>query len=207
MRIGKVNGGGGGSLCARRLLAARGVVPPRGFTLIELILVMALLVIVVSLTFPDLRKFFRGRTLESEGRRFLTLTRYGQNRAASEGIPMTLWIDPIQGSYGLEAQKGFLDKDDKAVEYNVDDKLDIEVAQTGSSRAELTMEQQTRRRTTGNARNANAEIRFAPDGSIDVMSPQSVCIREAGDKDRALWVTIADNRNAYEVQKNAPQRR
>ncbi|HEY6228422.1 MAG TPA: prepilin-type N-terminal cleavage/methylation domain-containing protein [Verrucomicrobiae bacterium] len=179
----------------------------RAFTLIELILVMALLVIVVSLTFPDLRKFFRGRTLESEGRRFLTLTRYGQNRAATEGIPMTLWIDPIQGSYGLEAQKGFLDKDDRAVEYNVDEKLDIEIAQTGWSRAELTMEQQTRRRTVGNTRNSNAEIRFAPDGSVDVMSPQSVCIREASDKQHALWVTLAENRNAYEVENNAPQRR
>lgn len=168
---------------------------------------MALLVIVVSLTFPDLRKFFRGRTLESEGRRFLTLTRYGQNRAAAEGIPMTLWIDPVKGAYGLEAQKGFLDKDDKAVEYTVDDKLDIEIAQTGWSRAEMTMEQQMRRRMTANAGNSNAEIRFAPDGSIDVTSPQSVCIQEASDKQNALWVTLAENRNAYEVENNAPQRR
>ena len=120
---------------------------------------------------------------------------------------MTLWIDPIQRSYGLEAQKGFLDKDDKAVEYNVDDKLDIEVAQTGWSRAEMTMEQQMRRRTTANAPNSNAEIRFAPDGSVDVMSPQSVCIHDANDKQNALWVTLAENRNAYEVENNAPQRR
>jgi len=179
----------------------------RAFTLIELILVMALLVIVIAVTFPGLQSFFRGRTLESEGRRFLTLTRYGQTRAAAEGIPMTLWIDPIQGSYGLEAQKGFLDKDDRAVEYNVDEKLDIEIAQTGFNRAEMTQEQQMRRRTIGNARNSNSEIRIAPDGSIDVMSPQSVCIREAKDKQHALWVTLAENRNAYEVQNDAPQRR
>src|SRR5258706_12236786 len=93
------------------------------FTLIELILVMALVVIVIAVTFPSLQNFFRGRTLESEGRRFLTLTRYGQSRAVAEGIPMTLWIDPLQGAYGLEAQKGFLDRDDRAVEYDVDEKL------------------------------------------------------------------------------------
>src|SRR5688572_19269233 len=87
----------------------------RAFTLIELILVMALLVIVIGVTFPSLQKFFRGRTLESEGRRFLTLTRYAQSRAVAEGIPMTLWVDPLEGIYGLEAQKGFLDRDDKAV--------------------------------------------------------------------------------------------
>jgi len=179
----------------------------RAFTLIELILVMALLVIVVAVTFPSMQGFFRGRALESEGRRFLTLTRYGQTRAVAEGIPMTLWIDPIQGSYGLEAQKGFLDKDDKAVQYDVDEKVDIEVAQTGFTRAELTMEQQTRRRTIGNARNSNSEIRFAPDGSVDVMSLQSVCLREAKDKQHALWVTLSENRNGYEVQNDAPNRR
>jgi len=181
--------------------------PKRAFTLIELILVMALLVIVISVTFPSIRSFFRGRALDSEGRRFLTLTRYAQTRAASEGIPMTLWVDPIQGTYGLEAQKGFLDRDDKAVQYDVDEKLDIEIAQTGFSRAEMTQEQQLRRRVVGNSRTSNAEIRFAPDGSVDVMSPQSVCIREAQNKDHALWVTLSQNRNGYEVQPSAPPKR
>jgi prepilin-type N-terminal cleavage/methylation domain-containing protein len=177
------------------------------FTLIELILVMALLVIVIAVTFPTLKNFFAGRTLDSETRRFLTLTRYAQTRAESEGIPMTLWVDPIQGSYGLEAQKGFVDRDDKAVDYSVDEKLDIEVAQTGLSRGQLTSEQQLRRGSNRNARNSNSEIRFAPDGSIDVTSPQSICIREAKNKDHALWVVIADNRNGYEVQNDSPTRR
>jgi prepilin-type N-terminal cleavage/methylation domain-containing protein len=176
----------------------------RAFTLIELILVMALLVIVIAVTFPSLQKFFRGRTLESEGRRFLTLTRYAQSRAVAEGIPMTLWVDPLEGTYGLEAQKGFLDRDDKAVEYTVEEKLDIEVAQTGLTRAQLTQEQQLRRRTIDASRNAHSEIRFAPDGSIDVMTARAVRIGQTGEKDRALWVVLAENRNAYEVQSYAP---
>ena len=52
-----------------------------GFTLIELILVMAMLLIVLSLTAPSLAVFFRGRALDSEARRFMTLTHYGQSRA------------------------------------------------------------------------------------------------------------------------------
>jgi prepilin-type N-terminal cleavage/methylation domain-containing protein len=179
----------------------------RAFTLIELILVMTLLVIVVAVTFPSMQRFFRGRTLDSETRRFLTLTRYGQNRAVSEGIPMTLWIDPLQGSYGLEAQKGFLDRDDKAVDYALDEKLDIEITQVGLNRAQMTQEEQLRRRVSGNSKNANSEIRFAPDGSVDIMSPQSICIREASDKDRALWVALSENRNGYEVQSDAPQQK
>ena len=177
----------------------------RAFTLIELILVMALLVIVIAVTFPSLQAFFRGRTLESEGRRFLTLTRYAQSRAVAEAIPMTLWIDPLEGTYGLEAQKGFLDRDDKAVEYVVDEKLDIEVTQAGLGRAQMTQEQQLRRRTINTARNAHSEIRFAPDGSVDVMSAQAVRIGETSDEDRALWVVLAGNRNGYEIQNDAPQ--
>ena len=177
------------------------------FTLIELILVMALLVIVIGVTFPSLQTFFRGRTLESEGRRFLTLTRYAQSRAVTEGIPMTLWIDPLEGVYGLEAQKGFGDRDDKAVEYVVDEKLDIEVTQAGLSRAQLAQEQQLRRRMIDSSRNAHSEIRFAPDGSVDVMSAQAVRIRETNDEDRALWVALMDNRNGYEVQNKEPDQR
>src|SRR4051812_22929215 len=96
------------------------------FTLIELILVMGIVVILVGVTFPMLRGFFMGRTLDSEAHRFLALTRYGQNRAVAEGVPMILWINPSKGMYGLEAQEGYLDKDSKSVEYELDEKLGIE---------------------------------------------------------------------------------
>src|SRR5438128_11617175 len=60
------------------------------FTLIELILVMALLMIVLAVSAPSLQGFFKGRNLDSEARRILGLTKYGQSRAVSEGIPMLL---------------------------------------------------------------------------------------------------------------------
>src|SRR5438270_8363826 len=65
----------------------------RAFTLVELILVMTLLLIVMCVALPSLKGFFRGRNLDSEARRFLSLARYGQSRAVSEGVPMVLWID------------------------------------------------------------------------------------------------------------------
>ena len=68
-----------------------------GFTLLELILVMATLAIVLSVAAPSLARFFRGRSLDSEARRFLTLTRYGQSRAVAEGEPMVSEL-PWQGS-------------------------------------------------------------------------------------------------------------
>src|SRR5664279_3001935 len=99
----------------------------RGFTLIELILVMALLTVVISLTAPRLSRFFHGRTLDSEARRLLALTRSGQSRAVSEGIPMDLWVDTEHGSFGLEAEPSYDTTDPKAVDFTLDGGLELEV--------------------------------------------------------------------------------
>src|SRR6266436_2034312 len=88
-----------------------------GFTLIELMLVLALLLIVIGVAFPSLQHFFRGRNLDSEARRFLSLTRYGQSRAVSEGVPMVLWIDARQNTYGLQAQTGYTETDTNMVQF------------------------------------------------------------------------------------------
>src|SRR2546428_13536645 len=97
------------------------------FTLIELILVMAMLAIVISVALPSLKGFFRGRSLDSEARRFLSLTRYGQSRAVSEGVPMELWIDTRRGAYGLQQQAGYTDGDSNAVAFAVEEDVRIEV--------------------------------------------------------------------------------
>lgn len=164
----------------------------RGFTLIELMLVLALLSIVLAVAFPSLRNFFRGRNLDSEARRFLSLTRYGQNRAVSEGVPMILWIDAKQGAYGLQAQAGFLDQDDKAVEYALDETLEVEVSAppvlaTGSQRALVAA-------VGGNL----PAIRFTPDGFINEASPDRVILRQG--KDEEIWITQSDNHLNYEIQ-------
>ena len=97
------------------------------FTLIELILVMAMLLIVFGVAFPSLKGFFRGRHLDSEARRFLSLTRYAQSRAVAEGIPILLWIDARRGMYGLQAQPTYTEADRNAVNFNVSDDVQLEV--------------------------------------------------------------------------------
>src|SRR5207245_10774215 len=103
------------------------------FTLIELILVMAMLAIVISVALPSLKGFFRGRNLDSEARRFLSLTRYGQSRAVSEGVPMVLWIDARRGAYGLQQQAGYTDGDSNAVSFALseDVRVDVQVPAVG----------------------------------------------------------------------------
>lgn len=100
----------------------------QAFTLIELILVMALLIITISLVSPTVSKFFAGRTLDSEVGRFVALTHYGQSRAVSEGVPMMLWIDSRRQTYGLKQEPGYADADPKSVEYKLDSSLKIDVA-------------------------------------------------------------------------------
>ena len=51
------------------------------FTLIELILVLALLVIITSLAAPAMANFIRGRALDSEARRLSALMHAAQSRA------------------------------------------------------------------------------------------------------------------------------
>src|SRR5439155_2391252 len=90
------------------------------FTLIELILVMTVLTIAVSVTAPALAHFFRGRSLDSEARRLLALSREGQSRAVSEGMPMELWVDTSRGALGLESEPSFEQNDPKAIEFTLD---------------------------------------------------------------------------------------
>src|SRR5882672_515047 len=90
------------------------------FTLIELILVMALLSIVLAVSAPALSGFFNGRTIDSEARRLVSLTRYGQSRAVSEGVPTILWIDARKNTYGLRTQTGYTDNDTNTVQFTLD---------------------------------------------------------------------------------------
>ena len=165
-----------------------------GLTLIELILVMAVLTIVLSVGAPALARFFRGRTLDSEAQRFLSLTRHGQSRAVSEGVPMILWIDDKQGFYGLEAEVGYLEEDRQAREFMLHEELVIEVEQAEVRPLSSQWNRPSRRA------DSLPEIRFTPDGFISETSPDAVLIREG--EERAIWIAQSRNRLHYEMQTN-----
>ena len=134
----------------------------RGFTLIELILVLALLVIITSLAAPAMANFIRGRALDSEARRLMALMHAGQSRAVSEGMPMVLWVDEKQGAYGLQAETTGQNGDPKAENLTVDSTLQIAVLNTGLSAPTMF--------------NNLPAIRFLADGTVDENSPQTVAV-------------------------------
>jgi type II secretion system protein H len=178
----------------------------RAFTLIELIAVMALLIIVIATAAPSLGNFFRGRSLDSEARRMLSLTRQGQSRAVSEGVPMTLWIDAAQRRYGLEEESSYTEQDPKAVDFPLDRDLRIEVVNSNSSNKVSAAN--TSRTLSGNTSSGGKHgnlpmIRFLPDGFADDTSPQAVGLFE---RDGAtLWLTRSTNRLNYEIRNQLNQ--
>jgi Tfp pilus assembly protein FimT len=172
------------------------------FTLIELILVMAILIMAVSLTAPTLSHFFRGRTLNSEARQLLALTRNGQSRAVAEGLPMDLWLNVEQGTFGLGAEPSYETSDPKAVDFRLDGGLRLEVVNNTFVAPVITMNRAQQASTASVPRvtlvHANLPtIRFLPDGSFSETSPQALRLtdRDGG----SLWVRQARDRVSYEI--------
>ena len=87
----------------------------KGMTLIELICVMGILATAMAFSAPMLSRFFAGRTLAEESRRFLALTRFARSEAASQGLSLELRVKPTEGLYGLSPQSPHEDFDE--IEY------------------------------------------------------------------------------------------
>lgn len=166
---------------------------------------MALLAIVLMVTLPTLSAFFKGRTIDSEGRRLLALTHQAQSRAVSEGIPMQLWIDEDAKAYGLEAEPGWDEKDPRALRLAMDSNLSIEVRQTNvvtaaaqSLLSDRLLKTPAAGSTLSEAQQRNLPtFRFLPDGSFDVTNPAAAVLSDqTGAK---LELRLARNRLTYEI--------
>jgi Tfp pilus assembly protein FimT len=176
--------------------------------MVELLLVMALLVIAVSFVGPKLAGFFRGRTLDSEARRLLALTHYGQERAIGEGIPMVLWIEPDQKKYGLEQQAGWEDNDPREVRLELDKDLKVEVVRQEraatntlyTTRQSSVIGQSMNLLAQNGTQNSRPEIHFLPDGTVGQQSLRAVGITDRDGITR--WLVQATNRLSYEISTN-----
>jgi type II secretion system protein H len=165
------------------------------FTLVELVLVITIMTILIALVFPSLKGFFRGRNLDNEARRFLSLTRYGQSRAISEGIPVELWINPRQGSYGLQALSGYSETQTNPMIFNLDETIKI------SFSAPSSLLVRSNYWTQANAQfGAVTKIRFQPDGFISDTSPEKVYFRQGNEAQISIAETPSHLR--YDIQNN-----
>ena len=167
----------------------------RAFTLIELIFVLALLAISAVFVVASMGSFFRGRVLNFEARRILSLTHYAQSRAVSEGVPVILWINPTDSTYGLTVQSSFTDPqgDARAVSYKAESSLTLE-APTDAAAVVSELDDEK----LGINDEGQAFIRFTPDGFFDPSSVAKITIRQGTEGGLELVPTV--NRLGYEIR-------
>ena len=164
------------------------------FTLVELIVVLALLAICALFVATSMSGFFRGRALSSEARRMLSLAHYGQSRAVSEGVPVVLWVNPKDSTYGLTVLSSFNDNegDAHATSYAVESSLTLE---TPANDIAPVSEQDDEKLGLADGL---AAIRFNPDGFIDESSVRKITIRQGSEA--ALELAPTDNHLGYEIR-------
>ena len=73
----------------------------RGFTLIELVLVLALLAVMLAMVAPSMRGFGRGQTVENAADRLLAEVARARSDAATLAVPHRLQIDPGGRAYQI----------------------------------------------------------------------------------------------------------
>jgi type II secretion system protein H len=173
----------------------RGLTSAWGFTLIELVFVLALLAISAVFVAASMGGFFRGRALNYEARRLLSLTHYGQSRAVAEGVPILLWVNPKDSTYGLSAQSGYVDHDPHASTFTADASLTLDATSTETAPVSESDDEKL-----GLPEGLQA-IRFNPDGFFDESSLRKIVIRSSSDNpDAALELVQTANRLAYEIR-------
>jgi type II secretion system protein H len=170
----------------------RGHTAAAAFTLIELIIVLLLLAIAASMVAPRMSSFFRGRAVNHEARRLLSLTHYAQSRAVAEGVPIMLWIDPRTAHYGVEAQAGTNGGDERAREFTAEPTLTLSFPALASPAAESEQGDESFGLPEG-----RAAIRFLPDGFIDEVSVPRVQIQQQDGP--VLELALKENRLGYEI--------
>jgi prepilin-type N-terminal cleavage/methylation domain-containing protein len=152
-----------------------------GFTLIEFVLVMALLATLMAVAAPSLARSLRQRNLDQEALRFLALTEHARNEAVSRGVPMIVWIDPQSGRFGLEPKPGHLLVEPRRVEYELGPDISFDLQRPAS------------------LSHATAVIEFGPDGSLAWTSLHVVRLLDR--RQTGLWIVRGTNDWGYEILK------
>jgi Tfp pilus assembly protein FimT len=168
------------------------------FTLVELILVMTMMIIAMAVIFPSMAGFARGRNLDNEARQFLELTRYGQSRAISEGVPVELWINPKQETYGLQVLPSYTESRTNPMIYNLDKSVQIAFS------APPTVLTRSNYWTQASGRSGLlTKIRFQPDGFISDTSPENIFFLEQGGSGE-MWLAETPTHLRYELNTGQP---
>ena len=153
------------------------------FTLVELIIVMALLAIVMALAAPSLARSMKERNLPDQAARLLAATEYARSEAASQGVPMVIWIDSEARVFGIEPKEGFDGEPSRSREFTWIEDIQIETEQKAT------------------ADKKNDGIEFAPDGAPSDTSVETVKMSDRFGN--VLTIARTSDRWGYEILREA----
>jgi type II secretory pathway pseudopilin PulG len=153
-----------------------------GFTMVELIIVMGILMVIFALAAPRLSRFMTGRSVNEEGRRLISLTRYARSEAISQGQRVHLWIAPERGEYGIRPEDAARSKTPEA-RFRVADRLGLKLD------------------TNETDEQGEIGIVYWPDGTLDETSPRRIQISEQDGP--GLTLTLEENGQDYKVNDGA----
>jgi len=149
-----------------------------GFTLLELIVVLALLALAGSLVAPRLTGLAQGRGSEEESRRLLAALTHGRELAIGSGGRVVFTLDADGRRYGLRAQRNG------------------STLASFDTNARLTLQAIT---TEGEPNEGPAEVTFLPDGQLAPDPPAAFRIDESGKFPRTLKLDPEKGRYVVEV--------
>ena len=154
-----------------------------GFTLVELVIVMTLLAVVAALSVPAMSRSIRARNLRDEATRFLAATEYGRDEAVSQGVPMTVWIDPAKQQFGVEPKAGFVGAEARSREFTVNPDIHFQIDKVAGSDGQVPV------------------VEFAPDGVPGMTTMETVRLVDRF----ASTITLVRTTDGwgYEIQKEA----
>lgn len=156
----------------------------RAFTLVELILVMALLVLLLALVAPSLSNSLRQHNLEQAATQWLAVTEYARDEAVSQGVPMTVWLNPKSGHYGAGPATGYPSAAARSREYHLAENLSFAPGTSVTA-----------------ADGVLTAAQFSPDGTLDTSSIAEVDILDRN-KHTISLAQRADG-DGYEIVKPA----
>jgi len=153
------------------------------FTLVELIIVMALLAIVMAIAAPSLARSMKERNVDDEAVRILAATEYARSEAVSQGVPMVVWIDPGGRRMGIEPKAGFDGEPSRSREFAWNEDISVEAEQK-----------------TANGKTMDI-MEFGPDGAPTLTSTETVKLVDRFGY--AVSLARTTDRWSYEVVKEA----
>jgi len=162
---------------------------PQAFTLVELILVMALLATLLALSAPTILHSFKQRNLDQEATQLLAVTEYARNEAISQGVPMNVWLDPASGDFGVQASDGYEGDTTREKAYSLKSDYQFEMEEA-----------------TADENGRNIMATFDPEGTLDP-EISLVSLRIVNNSDAAAAISLEQTEDGwgYEIVKEEVQ--